>query len=183
VTINKGESMNKKIISLFTLLAFVIFSVSCYTTKTRRVNTSADWKGEKGKILWVIKTSGEYVEFSKDNPGRIIGDKVVGTAIILSKKVVIDRADIEKIKRDQKGKILKITTKDGKIYKVVKGTEKEEKDKITFFTIYESNELVFVPLSDVKWKNVLIVVGVVAVAIIILNWMFKNVIEEMFPPG
>ena len=169
--------MNKKIISLFTLLAFVIFSVSCYTTKTRRKNTSADWQGKKGKILWVIKTSGEYIEFSKDNPGRIIGDKIVGKAIILSKKVVIDRANIEENKRDQNGKILKITTKDGKMYTVIKGTEKEEKDKITFFARYESNELVLIPLSEVKWKNVLIVLGVVAVAIIILNWLFSRMVS------
>jgi hypothetical protein len=162
--------MNKKIISLFTLLAFVIFSVSCHITKTRRINTSADWQGKKGKILWVIKTSGEYIEFSKDNPGRIIGDKIVGKAIILSKKVVIDRANIVENKRDQNGKILKITTKDGKMYTVVKGTEKEEKDKITFFARYESNELVFVPRSEVKLVHVLIYLGVVVGAVIIF-WL------------
>ena len=171
--------MNKKIISLFTLLAFVIFSVSCYTTKTRRVNTSADWQGKKGKILWVIKTSGEYIEFSKDNPGRIIGDKIVGKAIILSKKVVIDKADIEENKRDQHGKILKITTKDGKMYTVIKGTEKEEKDKITFFAIYESNEQVLIPLSEVKWVHVLIGLGLVLVLYIFMTL----VIKAWFPPG
>ncbi len=165
--------MNKKIISLFTLLAFVIFSVSCYTTKTRRVNTSADWQGKKGKILWVIKTSGEYIEFSKDNPGRIIGDKIVGKAIILSKKVVIDRANIEENKRDQNGKILKITTKDGKMYTVIKGTEKEEKDKITFFARYESNELVLIPLSEVKWVHVLIVLAAVVVLYIFMTGLLK----------
>jgi len=170
--------MNKKIISLFTLLAFVIFSVSCYTTKTRRVNTSADWQGKKGKILWVIKTSGEYIEFSKDNPGRIIGDKIVGKAIILSKKVVIDRANIEENKRDQNGKILKITTKDGKMYTVVKGTEKEEKDKITFFTIYESNEQILIPLSEVKLYQVLIGLGILLVMGLIMYIFLKG----LFPP-
>jgi len=174
VTINKGGNMNKKIISLFTLLAFVIFSVSCYTTKTRRVNTSADWQGKKGKILWVIKTSGEYIEFSKDNPGRIIGDKIVGKAIILSKKVVIDRANIEENKRDQNGKILKITTKDGKMYTVIKGTEKEEKDKITFFAIYESNEQVLIPLSEVKWVHVLIYLRIVLVVGLFMYIILKK---------
>ena len=168
----------KKFISLFTLLAFVIFSVSCYTTKTRRVNTSADWQGKKGKILWVIKTSGEYIEFSKDNPGRIIGDKIVGKAIILSKKVVIDRANIEENKRDQNGKILKITTKDGKMYTVVKGTEKEEKDKITFFTIYESNEQILIPLSEVKLYQVLIGLGILLVMGLIMYIFLKG----LFPP-
>jgi len=168
----------KKFISLFTLLAFVIFSVSCYTTRLKEVRTAADWQGRKGKILWVIKTSGEYIEFSKDNPGRIIGDKIVGKAIILSKKVVIDRANIEENKRDQNGKILKITTKDGKMYTVIKGTEKEEKDKITFFTIYESNELVLIPLSEVKLYQVLILVGIGLVMVLIMYIFLKG----LFPP-
>ena len=171
--------MSRKIISLFTLLAFFIFSVSCYITRLKEVRTAADWKGKKGKILWVIKTSGEYIEFSKDNPGRIIGDKIVGKAIILSKKVVIDRANIEENKRDQNGKILKITTKDGKMYTVIKGTEKEEKDKITFFTIYESNELVFIRLSEVKWYEVLIGLALVLAMVLILNIFIKG----LFPPG
>jgi len=164
----------KKLISLFLIFSLVMLSVSCYTTKTRRVNTSAHWQGRKGKILWVIKTSGEYIEFSKDNPGRIIGDKIVGKAIILSKKVVIDRADIEENKRDQHGKILKITTKDGKMYTVIKGTEKEEKDKITFFAIYESNEQVLIPLSEVKLYHVLIYLGIVLVAGLFMYIILKK---------
>lgn len=169
--------MSRKIISLFTLLAFVIFSVSCYTTRLKEVRTEADWQGKKGKILWVIKTSGEYIEFSKDNPGRIIGDKIVGKAIILSKKVVIDRANIEENKRDQNGKILKITTKDGKMYTVIKGTEKEEKDKITFFTIYESNEQVLIPLSEVKWYQVLIGLGIV----LVMGLLMYIILKAWFP--
>jgi len=171
--------MSRKIISLFTLLAFVIFSVSCHTTRLKEVRTAADWQRKKGKILWVIKTSGEYIEFSKDNPGRIIGDKIVGKAIILSKKVVIDRADIEENKRDQNGKILKITTKDGKMYTVIKGTEKEEKDKITFFTIYESNELVLIPISEVKWVQVLIYLGIV----LVMGLLMYIILKAWFPPG
>jgi hypothetical protein len=170
--------MRRKIISLFTLLAFIVFSLSCYTWKTKEIRTAADLRGEKGKVLWVIKKSGEYIEFSKDNPGRVIGDKIVGKAIILSKKVVIDRANIEENKRDQNGKILKITTKDGKMYTVINGTEKEEKDKITCFARYESNEQVFIPLSEVKWIHVLIYLGI----LLVIGLVLTIALGGLFPP-
>jgi len=134
--------MKGKIISLFTLLAFVIFSLSCYTTSTKEVRTVVDWKGKKVKILAVDKTSGEHIEFSKDGLGRIYYDSIKGTAIILNKDVEIDRANIESLEKDR------ITTKDGKIYRVVTGTARAGKDKIIFS--YESSESISIPLSEVK---------------------------------
>ena len=142
--------MNRKIISLFTLVAFVIFSVSCYTTKTKKVKTAADWQGKKVKILAVDKTSGEHIEFSKDKPGRIYKDSVIGKAIILSKEVKIERSNIEDIKRDKKGKILEITNKEGKMYRVITGTAIEEEDKIIFLTTYESSEQISIFLSEIE---------------------------------
>jgi len=53
--------MSRKIISLFTLLFFIVFSISCYTTRLREVRTATDLKGEKGNILSLVKTSGEYI--------------------------------------------------------------------------------------------------------------------------
>ncbi len=166
--------MYKKIISIFTLLAFVIFSLSCYITRIKEVKSAADWQGKKGKILWIIKTSGEFIGFSRDDPGRIIGDTIVGKAIILSKVVEIDRADIEKIIRNQNKDIIKITTKDGKMFTVIKGTEKEEKDKITFFTVYESNEQVLIRLSEIKWYHVLIGLAYVLVMVLMLSIILKG---------
>jgi hypothetical protein len=152
--------MNKKIISLFTLLAFIVFSLSCYTWKKKEIRTVADWKGKKGKILWVIKTSGEYVEFSKDNPGRIYGDEIAGTAVGLSKEVEITRDNVIKLKRYRNGVISEITHKNGKIYPAVAGTIRfvstkdmltgKEAEKIIFFTIYETSKSVVIPLSEVK---------------------------------
>ena len=142
--------MNRKIISLFTLLAFVIFSFSCYTTRLKEVKTAADWKGKKGKIISFVKTSGEYIEFAKDEPGKIYGDKVTGTAITLGKEVKIDRANIERIKRGPKAKILEITTQDGKVYHAVTGTLIKEKDEIIFTSCEGLYKSVSIPLSEVK---------------------------------
>ena len=149
VTINKGGIMNKKLISIFTLLAFIVFSISCSITRIKEVRTASDWKGKKGEILSLFKTSGEYIEFSKDNPGRIYGDNIIGTAIIMSKKVVIDGANIKKIRKHQDGTIFEIINKEGKIYHVV-GTVRREEGKFICFIPYETFESVTIPLSEVK---------------------------------
>jgi len=72
--------MGKKLISLLTLLAFIIFSLSCTIHKTKKVSvaTLAQWKGKKVEILGVMKISGEYVEFDEDSPGGIQQNSIVG---------------------------------------------------------------------------------------------------------
>ena len=165
--------MSRKIVSLFTLIAFIVFSISCYMTKIKNVRTAADLRGKKGEILSLVKTSGEYIYFSKNSPGRIYGDKIAGTAFALNKKVEITRDNIKEVKRDKKGMISEITNKDGKRYEVIIGTAREEENKIIFS--YELYESVSIPLSEVKSAQVkkpdyakfsLVVLGVVGLAIL-----------------
>ena len=176
--------MSRKIISLFTLLAFIIFSISCYTTSTKDVRTVVGWKGKRMKILGVVKLSGEHIEFHKDRPGRIYKDSIGGAVRKLRKEMEIDRADIKDIIRDEKGKILVITKKDDKIYHLFidvtstggriihhlfTGKAREEEDKIILSgEFYES---ISIPLSEVKYirvkranlrRSLLAVVGSVA---------------------
>ena len=182
--------MNKKIISMFTLLAFVIFSFSCSTYgvrsySTKEIRTEADYQGKgfkKGEIFWVIKTSGEYIEFSKDRPGRIYKDKIVGRAIKMSKKVEIERADVKKIRKHSDGRIFEVINKDGKIYQAV-GMVKEEDDKFILFTAYTSLEKVSIPLSEVKSLRIkmldslltaLCVVGYIGIFILLLSELGKG---------
>jgi len=139
--------MNRKIISLFTLLAFIIFSLSCYTPRVKEVRTAADLEGKNVTILSVATTSGEHIEFLKDRPGRIHKDNIIGTVRIVRKEVEIDRANIKDIIRNKKGKILAITNKDGNTYYIISGTAREEEDKIIFSYEYES---ISIPLSEVK---------------------------------
>jgi len=75
--------MIKKIISLFSLTAFVVFTFSCYATKRETIKTITSWqeKGKDVKIVTVLKKSGERIEFPKDEPGKIVGDQIVGDAI------------------------------------------------------------------------------------------------------
>lgn len=89
----RGDKMCKKIVSSFTLGAFIIFNLSCYSTKKVDVKTVAGWEGKKVVILGVLKTSGEHVEFSKDQPGRISNDRIVGS--IGTKSISIPLSEVE----------------------------------------------------------------------------------------
>jgi len=143
--------MNRKIVNVFALLA-ISFSISCYTIRTEEIKTEADRQGikvKKGKIFSVVKTSGEYIEFSKGNPGRINEDKIEGIAVIMKKKVEIDLANIKKIIKHSNGSIIEVKNEEGKIYQVF-GKVREEEGKFIFFTTYETFELVSIPLSEVK---------------------------------
>jgi hypothetical protein len=90
----------KKIISLFVLTAFVVFTFSCYTTKTEGVETIVWTKGSKAKILAVLKKSGERIEFVKGEPGKIVGDKILGEAVDETNKkkhVSIPISDVDQV--------------------------------------------------------------------------------------
>lgn len=73
--------MCKKTITYFTLIAFIVFTVSCsvYTTKKKRAEDVVGLEGKKVRILAVLTTSGEHIEFPKHRPGRISGAYIVGT--------------------------------------------------------------------------------------------------------
>ena len=98
--------MSKRIISLFTIGAFIIFSLSCYSTKSMRLDVDAAKETDKIKILQVVTKSGETIEFSKEQPGRIYNDTITGTAVKANGE--LDKAYIKSIEKDKKGKILRM---------------------------------------------------------------------------
>ena len=69
--------MSRKIISLYTLFAFIVFSISCYITRLKEVRTAADLRGKKGKIVSLVKTSGNISNFPK-----IVLDKFMETKLL-----------------------------------------------------------------------------------------------------
>lgn len=139
----------KKFISIFIVLAFILFSFSCYITRIRELRKIPVMKRSEALILSVDKTTGEHIEFSKDNPGRVHKDMIVGIAIIRSKELVVKRADVKKIRTHSDGSIFEVIDKEGKIYHVV-SIGIEEEDKIIFFTTYETSESVSIPFSEIK---------------------------------
>ena len=136
--------MAKKIVSLLTLVAFIIFSLSCtvYTTKEERSTKAASWGGKRVKILGVLKTSGEKIEFPKEYPASLSGSYIRG--IRFGKTLLLDRENIQSIRRDKKQKMFEITTNDGKTYVGI--LEKETTGGI-FIKTFES---ISIPLHEVE---------------------------------
>jgi len=97
----------KKFISLFTMVAFIIFSLSCTTTKNVRLDADSTEKAKKEKILSVVMTSGVTIEFSEEQPCIIQNGNIIGTTV----KVIgeLDQAYIKSKAVDKKGKIGRMT--------------------------------------------------------------------------
>ena len=115
--------MYKTSVALVTLIAFMSINFSCliYKTRTEPAKILADRKGKKITIYRVRTTSGEYIEFSKKQPGIFYENVITGKGRVDKK---IDRTDVQAIKRKGKG-IYEITTKDGVTCKFVAIIEDE----------------------------------------------------------
>ena len=85
----------KKFIALFTMAAFMVFSLSCYATKIMRLDAGSVKSEKKGNVLSVKNTSGEVYEFSESQPGKISNDRIEGVAIKVTGVIEIYKANIE----------------------------------------------------------------------------------------
>ncbi len=144
--------MGKKIVTLFTMVAFIIFSLSCYSTRAIKVETGHKLEGKELKIVKLQKKSGEFYEFSKKQSPQILRGIIIWKLTL--KEYVVDKSDIKKLERGKRGTIINITTKDGKNLNVVNA--REENEKIIIDTYFNSR----IPLSEidiiwVKKNNVL----------------------------
>jgi hypothetical protein len=143
--------MGKKSITLFTLIAFIVFSISCLTTsyetqyETRKFSTTPDnleskivtAQGVTTKIIGVQIASGEYIELSEDLPVEVYQDIIKGYR---TKMEVIDLANVVKVIR-KNGRIYEIETRDGKrygVYSLVDGYK------------YRCSEPISIPISEVE---------------------------------
>lgn len=143
--------MFKKTIALLTVAAFILFSASCTITtwKTKEINTTADYPADGRKVLSVVKSSGEAVEFSNSSPGRIAGDAVVGEGVEVVRKRAEIARPVQSIKRRADGTIFQVTDSSGRVLAIEK-VLKEEHDKLTVEIVYRTSEPVSIPLSDVR---------------------------------
>ena len=121
--------MAKKIVAFLTLLAFLYFNYACYTFKKELAGNYSGEKGQGSDILGVITKSGKEVKFSKDRPGSIIGNFVIGPKSlerIETKKMEIPLESIQDVIKGE-AESLEIITKDGKAFhatSVEKGVDK-----------------------------------------------------------
>jgi hypothetical protein len=160
--------MPPKITALFTIPAFVLFTASCSMWPTREIRSEADYPSQNKRVLTVVKTNGEVVEFSKTDPGRVLGDEIRGTArVLISEKTEIERP-LRQIKRRADGTITEVTDAKGKVH-LVQNVLKEEPNRLVVQERYLSGLQIAIPLSEVrlvtyKKPNTVMTVAAVAVA-------------------
>ncbi|MCK5058141.1 MAG: hypothetical protein KAT34_15925 [Candidatus Aminicenantes bacterium] len=112
--------MNKKCVSLFTLIVFSVFTFSCITRRTMQIERFEEIspkKTQRLKVVRVVKTNGEVITFikGKKNQGKIVNNSIIGG-----------------------------------IWVKVKGGKVAVKDKIIFYKSYEKIKVVTIPFSEIK---------------------------------
>jgi hypothetical protein len=121
--------MKREIIAILTLGSFIVFSFSCYSVQPIKPEMLSSPKADKIKIRKIEKTSGESIEFSASDPGRVSGNFVTGTGALTTavEFVEIASADVQTTNYYQDEKFLSVNTRDGKSYdckKIVKQGDK-----------------------------------------------------------
>jgi hypothetical protein len=175
--------MTKKIVTVLVLPAFCVFSLSCVTTRVKPPSALAS-ATPRTAIVTVVTKSGETIEFRKNMPGRV--DPKAG-AVVGSTLQYIDvaAADIDELVKDEKGKVLRLSKKDGSSYSVA--TYAQEGDVVHVGAYVP----VKVPFADIQqfWvrksdmaKNVLIGVGILGAALVIMFSIAMNELEESSCP-
>jgi hypothetical protein len=151
--------MNRKFVSVITLVAFFVFTISCAIYHTEEIAPEKaetySIAGKKVRIVEVVTISGERIDFPKKNPGTIVGDKIVSIGSPVEKKTwtELDSANIIVTRKDAKGRVIELRTKDGDIYKVDTDSYSEIGDKV-MFTAVELLGRVSIPLSEVELVSI-----------------------------
>jgi len=160
--------MPPKITALFTIPAFVLFTASCSMWPTREIRTEADYPSQNKRVLTVVKTNGEVVEFSKTDPGLVLRDEIRGTArVLVSEKTEIE-GPFPQIKRRADGTIAEVTDSKGKVH-FVQVVLREEPNLLVVQERYSDRRPIAIPLSDVRlvtYKKTNTVLTVAAIAVV-----------------
>jgi hypothetical protein len=160
--------MPPKITALFTAAAFTLFTASCSMWPTREIRTESDYPSQNRRVLTVVKTNGEVVEFSKTDPGLVLGDEIRGTARVLVNEKTEIEGPFPQIKRRTDGTISEVTDSKGKVH-LVQTVLREEPNLLVIQERYSARLPIAIPLSDVrlityKKPNTVLTVAAVAVA-------------------
>ncbi|MBN2029164.1 hypothetical protein JW824_02870 [bacterium] len=136
--------MFKKCITLITLTAFIIFTLSCGSTKYLGLDSVSEFEEQKINITRVVKTTGEEIQFTNASD-TITENDIIGEAKGIVKE--IDREDILATELIYGGTTFThhITMKDGNQYNL---RSYQELDEQTVFV--KLDEEIMIPLSEIK---------------------------------
>lgn len=162
--------MRKNCASLLALATVVVYSSACITWSKKDVKTLAEPPAENTPILSVVKASGEVVQFSKADPGRVHGYTIVGTA----RDPLVKQVDIEGpfslIKMGSGQRITGVTDGKGQAYAVEKVLSRDG-NRMTILA--SERESVSIPLADasvieVQRHNALTITAVVLGGLVVV---------------
>ena len=160
--------MSPKITALFTAAAFTLFTASCSMWSTREIRMEFDYPSQNKRVLTVVKTNGEVVEFSKTDPGLVLGDEIRGTARVLVNEKTEIEGPFPQIKRRADGAIAEVTDAKGNVH-LVQTVLREEPNLLVFQERYSARLPIAIPLSDVRlitYKKTNAVLTVAAIALV-----------------
>lgn len=136
--------MPRKTVTVITLAAFVLFSISCTIARTMET-TQFDHPGKRAKIVSLIKQSGERVVFS--GYGRIRGDAITGMADAGAERRI--PAPVSAIKEGADGSIFEIVDRSGRAHQVLAVLQRGESEW-TVLARAGTIRQVSIPLSEVR---------------------------------
>jgi hypothetical protein len=134
--------MGKRIVSFLTLTAFLAFAENCaiYNTKKITPEKVALKRGSGIKVLRVLKTNGEIIEFSEEDPAAIGYNCIVGKTGA-AEKIEVEKTEVQDI-IDKKLQF-HITLRSGLVYVVPTYIDKEST------IIFERPKFESIPLSEI----------------------------------
>jgi hypothetical protein len=129
-----------------TVAALALLSASCVSVRTTDLRTLTEPLPPNVRVLSLVKDSGEVVLFSKSDPGRLSGYRIVGLARERESKPV-DLAGPFQIKKDAKGRIFEVTDGKGGVY-TVERVLSQDGDRMTILASLWTP--ISVPLAEVR---------------------------------
>ena len=156
--------MPRKAIGAITLAAFVLTSSSCTMWRTKNIRSISDVPGESARIISVVLASGERIDFSPADPGRVQptgpegpelpgrhprrGILIKGTAVGRHSVPVEIQGPFSSIGKRADGTVFEITDVSGRVYPVQR-VLKEGDARWSILTYDRTVQPVSIPLSDV----------------------------------
>jgi len=147
--------MVRKILSVLTLVVFLLFSFSCtiHRISQQPIKTIISGKEKRFEMVGVLLKNEGKIEFSAENPAKVENGFIIGQPINadestkLMEHLVILKSNIVNAIRSSVGEdIIEIMTKDGEKLLPVKGTLIESSDKVEFMIYMPAS----IPVSQVN---------------------------------
>lgn len=139
--------MGRKAAALMTVVAFAVFSTACMTWGRKEILTAADHPRPNKAVAGMVLKSGEVIEFSRQAPARIVGDRVVGTPSTFREREVEIAGPFPSIMKRSDGTVYQVTDANGRVWRVLK-VLKEGPNRMTV-RVAETVGPVSVPLAEI----------------------------------